>query len=247
MFENNDSILRVFKVIELCESKLIKDKDKDKDKEKKRQWRYHIENLVLGACVISFFSALILIFIMDITGFLWLRSPSLYFLLVTYIAGIAQPFVMLIVHGRSISNFFKDPKNLILTKISVSSAVDTKYLPMFSRYPLRRLELVALELKSGKDAFDKRISLVVGAISRVGIVPGLFALLFTWQKAPISGGWLEIIAYSLPGLYLMGFWAHMHNLKIERMSRLLDFVIEDRRKDKKLSDTIKRLKERAKS
>ena len=49
MFENNDSILRVFKVIELCESKLIK--DNDKDKEKKRQWRYHIENLVLGACV----------------------------------------------------------------------------------------------------------------------------------------------------------------------------------------------------
>lgn len=173
--------------------------------------------------------------------------PIFSLLLITYISGIAQPFLMLVLYRKSMKDFFKDPTRLIISNVSINSAVDRKYLSRLSRYPLLRLELVALELKSEKDAFDKRISLVVGAISRVGLVPGLFALLLTWQKTSMSGGWLEIIAYSLPAFYIMGVWAHIHNLKLERISRVIDFAITDIKNRGAVSSTLSRLKERAKS
>ena len=106
-----------------------------------------------------------------------------------------------------------------------TALVDIVYLPRLMRKPLDTLELALLEVKAERDFFERRISLVVGAIEKIGLAPGLFAALISLQNLKPGQEWIYGLAYATPVLYIMGALAHFLVMRLDRMAKLLELAI----------------------
>ena len=96
-------------------------------------------------------------------------------LLLAYVATLAQPFIFAWANRRVLVAAAKNPISLLFDNASATARVDSLLLPHLLRRSSEHLELLLLELKAEKEFFERRLSLVVGAIEKVGLGPGLFA------------------------------------------------------------------------
>lgn len=178
--------------------------------------------------------SVVIIIVWKLTQLVILKLLSLTFLLLSYIGCIYHPLVLIFYHRRSLSEFFKNPLYVIYENAKCKHQIDSQYLSYFMSKENQALELVHLELVAEKDAFEKRISLVVGAIKNVGLLPGVLALLLSLDKFKnIELDWVLTIAYAVPLFYGFGVFGHILITKMSRHILLLEYVLE---KNKKVGD-----------
>lgn len=79
-----------------------------------------------------------------------------------------------------------------------------------------------LELMNGRLGSIRSFS--IGAIEKIGIVPGLLATLVAINKIPSSGGisWVESLSFSLIGIYAAMFLLHSASLKLGNIASVLN-------------------------
>jgi len=88
------------------------------------------------------------------------------------------------------------------------------------------LEVVLLEVVAEKEAFEKRIALLVGSIDKIGLAPGLLALFLSMNKLKdIEVDWVLAIAYAIPIFYGFGVFSHILATKMSRHITILEYVI----------------------
>jgi len=168
-----------------------------------------------------------------VMAFLWkwtevesFKLFSVIFLIFCYIGYISHPFVLLIIHRKFFGKFFRNPLSVIYDNVKRNHQVDLQYLSYFMSKKKQDLEVVLLEVVAEKEAFEKRIALLVGSIDKIGLAPGLLALFLSMNKLKdIELDWVLAIAYAIPIFYGFGVFSHILATKMSRHITILEYVI----------------------
>lgn len=158
-----------------------------------------------------------------------LKILGLISLLISYIGLILQPFITAYIYKNSIKQFFTSPLSKMLSISKEKASVDKKALRYLLAKEAYKLSFLKIEISSEREAFSKRINLLIGAIDKIGLFPGLLALFVTLSNSEtIYSQWIYIAAYVIPLLYFLGIAMHMELDKLERIEKLIDYAIEEK-------------------
>lgn len=219
MNASRDSVFRILHAASRFE---IKQRKRSHSTDKHR----FANRLFIELSVFPFVLALVLIAIMFVFDLGWLHISSLVALLLAYIGAIVHPLISALIHRKSVLATLRHPFGVLLQNAAATTAVDLKYSPKLERKPLALLEIIALEVKSEREFFERRLALVVGSIEKVGLAPGLLAAFLSLHQLPGTlNQWVLGLAYATPALYFFGAMAHFLAMRLDRMSKLLELVI----------------------
>lgn len=147
-------------------------------------------------------------------------------LLFSYVATLAQPFVFAWVNRSVLVAAAKNPIGLLFDNANASARVDALLLPHLLRRSTEHLELLLLELKAEKEFFERRLSLVVGAIEKVGLGPGLLAAGISLSNIKADQPeWVSALAYATPVLYVFGVRAHFLLMRLDPFVKLTELAV----------------------
>ena len=151
---------------------------------------------------------------------------GLAFLLLFYVATLVQPFVFAWANRRVLVAAAKNPIGLLFDNANATARVDSLLLPHLLRHSTEHLELLLLELKAEKEFFERRLSLIVGAIEKVGLGPGLLASGISFSNIKVDQPeWVSALAYATPVLYVLGVGAHFLLMRLDRFVKLTELVV----------------------
>jgi len=216
-----ESIYRIIKAINTHEVKQLN--AKQKTKKNRFLFRLYFEIIVFPFCL-----AVILGLSKKYFGAPeWVTAPGLLALLLSYIGIIVHPIVSAAMNKNELCKSIKKPFSTMLDNSKKSTLVDNKFIKYLENKNIESLQLVYSKVSLEKKEFEKRVSLVIGAIEKIGILPGILASVITVAKFDDkTPGWIYSIAYATPILYLFGAFAHVIISKLERMALVLEFVID---------------------
>lgn len=147
-------------------------------------------------------------------------------LLLAYMATLAQPFIFAWANRRVLVAAAKNPIGLLFDNASATARVDSLLLPHLLRRSTEHLELLLLELKAEREFFERRLSLVVGAIEKVGLAPGLLAAGISLSNIKADQPeWVSALAYATPILYVFGVGAHFLLMRLDRFVKLTELAV----------------------
>ncbi|AIR87736.1 hypothetical protein [Pseudomonas cremoricolorata] len=102
----------------------------------------------------------------------------------SYLSLLLYPFVTLYLYRESVKKVLFSPFGQLLeANVRHLMAADARHLPDLLALDAQTLKVGLLELKSGRDALSMRTHLVCGALHKVGILPGLLALILGLAQA----------------------------------------------------------------
>jgi len=186
--------------------------------------------LFIGTAVIPFVLSVIFAIVARYTGVSWLFHISIVGLLITYLGALAHPLISIWKLRKPIRKWWEHPFEVLLKNSSDTATVDLRYLPKLESKPLRLLEVTALEVRAEREFLERRIALLVGAVEKVGLAPGLLAAFLSFHKLPSDlNPWITSLAYATPFLYMLAVTAHFSAMRLDRMSKLLELAIAHRK------------------
>lgn len=222
---SRDSIFRILRTINRTEVKLRRTISNTPRHKQARRFFYILAALPFALALIF----LALSYFLELLG---LVEPSLVALLIAYIGGLSQPLIALGIHREAIWKALKNPFMLLLDNARLTMTADMTHFQKLQRKALPALELVHLEVKNERDFFVKRIGVIVGAIDKLGLIPGLLAAVISISKIQTgnSDSWILALAYATPALYVAGAGAHYLSMRLDRMTNLLELAISRAKK-----------------
>lgn len=210
----------------------------NKLKEKKQSF-IHLTAARFYRCTVVLPSILMFTVLLSKVGFEFFSSKNLsdtslaYMQLVViismtsaYLGAISQPFVEIALRHKQVLAHIKQPFSIVLENVDTKLHMDQEFINRLAALSVNDLKLYLLELKFETADFRNRLGLILGAIEKVGFVPGLFAFAVTMSKLgeaqPI---WVYGIAYASPILHIIGVGMHSLISKAERYARIIELVI----------------------
>lgn len=157
----------------------------------------------------------------------WLRLISYLLLIPMYVSGGIGIFL----------NAFRilNPRyflSLILERTRKLTHSNTSHVNELSKYLWQDLQYVLVELKAERVAFERRTGLFVGALEKVGLAPGIVALIAAISRfSDPSSPWIEGLTYGMPTLYFVGLLAHYRMMELDRVINLLELVIDTKKSE----------------
>ena len=164
-----------------------------------------------------------------------LFSISLISLLTSYLLMLLQPLVIAWFSRKAIFNFILSPFDYFLEKIKYITKIDYRYTNLLKNKDIAHLKFVKVIVSAEKRSIEKRISLIIGSIEKIGIFPGILAtftiLTKTLNNIPKDvSDWIYAIAYINPAIYFIGVYIHSVLLRIDKAIDILDYVIGEKQK-----------------
>ena len=151
---------------------------------------------------------------------------GLFLLLTLYLASFIQPFLMAWLNRQFLVSAMREPIALLLKNANITTTVDSMVLIHLLRAPIDHLELLFLELRAEKEFFERRLSLVVGSIEKMGLGPGLLAAGISLSNIKSDQtDWVLAFAYAMPILYLFGAAAHFLLMRLDRYVKLVELAV----------------------
>ncbi len=187
--------------------------------------------------VLFFISIIILLIsiVIQLTNIYTIKSHfisniSLLFLMISYIFIVAQPLFFVLIHKKTIKKIISNPFDVLLHNSKKCAVNDLRIIKSLRTKSKKELELLKLELIAEKNESEKRVSLLIGAIEKIGIFPGILALIVTVSKIEISpnDNWILAIAYSIPVFYFIGLVIQGCLSQFSRSIQLIDYVINEK-------------------
>ena len=106
---------------------------------------------------------------------------------------------------------------------------DAQCVNDFYKYESQDLKYVLVQLKMTRAAWERNVSLFVGALEKIGLIPSLIALiaiLIRSEMAKFPTNWIIWVTYGVISFYCASF-VHNHKMvKFDRAIMLLEMVIE---------------------
>lgn len=155
----------------------------------------------------------------------WLVA-SVILLLLTYLVILTYPLLGAWLYRGAILSVFRAPfANLLNNYLERPLRVDGDYLPQLAVLPKPELQLGIMELKEARKSLAQRVALVAGPIETVGILPGLVAMLVTFQQLDSQPAWIQAIAYANPLIFVMAVIGHNFLARYDRMIALAELAL----------------------
>lgn len=147
-------------------------------------------------------------------------------LLFSYLAMLIHPFLLAWINRQKLMEALTNPLSPLLRNANVTATVDARVIPRLLQSPIDHLELLSLELKAEKEFFERRISLVIGSIEKIGLGPGLLAAGVSLSNLKEGqSGWITALAYATPVLYIFGFAAHFQLMRLDRFVKVVELAV----------------------
>ncbi len=182
--------------------------------------------------ILSTVVILISLIIFVIASFLEIKIMAhiaIIILFIGYIGLFLSPIYLAFYYRKKLRKYVRNPLGIIIDNAKQSHKLDSKYLNYFISKEKGALEKVFLELNSEKESFATRVSLVSGAIEKVGLFPGIIAFFITLSKIDnVEFDWVLSIAYAIPILYFMGGYSHVLINRMSRHIELIKYAIEQK-------------------
>ncbi|WP_079228796.1 hypothetical protein [Pseudomonas putida] len=169
----------------------------------------------------------------------WLFQICWLLIALSYLAMFIYPFLTLWVLKHSLSKVMRSPfASLLEWNVKMTMTVDAQYLHTLASLSSGTLKLGMLELKSERNSFEKRTWLVTGALEKIGIFPGLLALitgLTTLEKNLSSAGipdamqWVFAVAVANFFFFILCAYSQMKLVHYDRMVALTELALEQQR------------------
>ncbi|EKN3342798.1 hypothetical protein ACQ8YR_002620 [Yersinia enterocolitica] len=216
--------MNIIKSIEILEKKKNR-------KQKKLSDRLQRNSLLIIA--ISITLALLTLFISKLIKSEFILSVSILLLVLSYFTIFLIPFIDLYKNRKGTYKSFALPFNhAINTNVKKQSIVDYQKLPKLLELSIRELEFGLMEIKHEKSFLEKRMQIIVGPIEKLGIFPGILAILGMTFKIDSQSQWPSIIAYSYIGLMLVSITLHHTLARYERMITLTELALSLKKDNK---------------
>jgi len=164
-----------------------------------------------------------------------IRLVVQFVLLLAYIAGGA----VILLQYASIKDVYKDFTGQIINFAADSAKDDAALFESFDALSSQSIRYVAYHLESDSAQLGQMRSFLLGAIEKVGIIPGLLATIFAISKVADSTGvsWIELLSFMMLGVYISMFPIFEASIKTKRISVLLNHYLELFRSDDELKET----------
>ena len=157
----------------------------------------------------------------------WLGYLSIILLALSYVTILLYPFVGAWLYRGKLKAIYRAPfAHLLSLNVENPMLVDSLYLPQLNILEKTTLQLGVIELKSERNSFERRMSLLAGSIEKLGILPGLLALFATLPKLGAQPDWVYAIAYANIPLFLFSILVHMSLIRYDRMIALTELAIQ---------------------
>lgn len=170
----------------------------------------------------------------------WLGAPrplgyvSIGLLAFAYLVIFFYPFFGAWLYRGALWNISRAPfASILKANVERPMQVDGLYLPQLTALPKTELKLGIMELKNERANFAQRIALFSGPIEKLGILPGLLALLVTIQKLDGQPDWVHVIAYANILVFIMALIAHYLLTRYDRMIALSELALSQKEEDTK--------------
>lgn len=153
---------------------------------------------------------------------------SIVMLLVEYAGALVYPFVELFLRRAAIKVMIMRPYDMLLQNVAGTSSIDIRFLPELRQCGDAELRFMRLEIEWERHALEARLHLVTGAVEKVGLLPGLLAIVAILAR--LGGGqpdWVYAIAYATPVMYVVAAMMHVLILRMERHLKLVDFALDE--------------------
>lgn len=188
------------------------------------------------AIVGSLMLAILVAFVGRLFKIHWFFVVGWVLLFVSYLAAFLWPFINVWLYRHSLKRFWAAPFfSLVESNVKVRMKIDAKYLPELMKLSSETLKLGIVELKVERAALEKRAHLVAGVLDKVGIFPGLLALIIgisklvgVANKAGITIGmeWVLGVAVANIVLFLMCGCVQVMLVRYDRMISITEQAIE---------------------
>lgn len=190
----------------------------------------HPESKRIAARYILFPFSLILILALAAWLFYpseWLKLVILILTLVGYVGIIAVQLLELYAEKGSILQFLKNPLVIFMKSLVEESADELKLSAELKNFSIESLKLVKRGLDAGYQSINQRVGLLVGAIEKIGIFPGLVTL-YLAASTKTSPKIAVFIAVAMLSLYMLAFAVHHALPRLQYYQNLIDFELERR-------------------
>jgi len=207
--------------------------DHESDKNKKRDLIFKI-NLIALVIVVSLYSALsFLPESMWGSGFNTIRLILQFMVLLIYILCAISVSLQYL----SVRDVFKDFTGQIIGVASDSAKDEADLLKGLDNVSKESIEYAAYRIENSSIQLTQLRSFLIGAIEKIGIIPGLLATVIAINKVAntTGGSWIELLSIIMVAVYFSMFPITEAIIKTKRISVLLNQYLILFRRDKRLS------------
>ena len=158
---------------------------------------------------------------------------SIIILCLSYICYYLQPVFLLYENWGTVTKIATNPIVLQLENAKSLMPIRKRYLRYLMSRSDQNLKFVLNLLKDQKADFENKVALIVGGIDKVGLTPGLIALLASWDKiTKMEYDWVLIFAYIVPFIYAFGIYCHITLRKFQSYISLVELALEEKTPNK---------------
>lgn len=191
----------------------------------------NLERIIFFICLLTVVVSILTLFLAKKFEISTLENISSILLILSYLGIFLHPVFMFFIWRQTISKFFSNPNEIFYTRAEDRAKKTSLYIRHLSSKNEDELYLAKLELTYEKKQLEKRTSILVGAIEKVGLIPGILALSASYNSEHY---WILAIAYATPVLFIFGAFSQLTCTKIQRHIELIDFVIKNRQSNQPL-------------
>lgn len=164
------------------------------------------------------------------------KGPKIFFLSplvlisIGYIGIVVSNIAYIVEERKDLKMFFKNPVKMILGNIRNESVVDMDLFKSIVDKSTSSLVYIKEHIENERIHFERRLGILVGALEKIGLIPGLATLYFAWAKAGESGPFSiqTGTAISVFSLYLLAVYYHLQFGRLDRYIRTFSVAIEHR-------------------
>ncbi|WP_421260374.1 hypothetical protein [Aeromonas sp. 600774] len=153
---------------------------------------------------------------------------GLIFLFTSYIGTILQHLFILFANWQDFIKVLSKPFSLIIHNTKVTVRYDALLYKALLYFPIQELKYISNRMKTERNTLNSKVSLLIGGIDKIGIFPGLVAVLISLNQISNSGAssWAQPIAYASIILYIFGFLFQNAIIRADEKIQLIDFIID---------------------
>lgn len=217
---NGDRIIDYISLLKEHESKY---KEKIKPNKTSKFDKVFFASLVSLVFISFVFIGLYAIFKPD---YRFLANISIVLIFFSYVLLLLMPVVKIFEERKLIKYFFTMPlSSSIDQNIKREFLIDNNFLPKFISLGKEILELGLMEVRHEREFLNKRITLLVGPIDKLGVLSGIISMIITISK-PVGGyDWVMGLAYGYIALIIISLSFFNLLVKYDRMIALTELAL----------------------
>jgi len=167
--------------------------------------------------------------VLALIAWLWvpgLAMASIVLLLLSYGIIVIYPLLGAWLYRSAIGTVYRAPfANFIKVNMARPLQVDGAQLSRLVELPKTELQLGISALKNHRNDLARRVALVAGPVEKVGVFPGVLAMLVTLKELQEQPDWVLAIAYATPVFFIMAVIAYHIGARLDRMIALAELAV----------------------